>query len=93
MAAQKECRDGCKRGGIIKIQRQLAYRRDGEKEVDMDKIVIKRQEPKGKCRRAAVTVKPETYRQISDISFDTNIPIGTIVELLLTEALKNVEIH
>lgn len=59
----------------------------------MEKIIIKKQEPKGRCRRAAVTVKPETYRQISDLSFATNQPIETIVDMLLTEALKYVEIE
>ena len=58
----------------------------------MEKIVFSKQLPKGKNRRAAVTVKPETYRIISDISFETNIPIETIVQTLLEEALKNVEI-
>lgn len=58
----------------------------------MDKIVFNKQAPKGKCRRAAVTVKPETYRRISDLSFDTNIPIEMIVQVLLEEALKHVEI-
>lgn len=58
----------------------------------MEKIILEKREPKGKSRRAAVTVKPETYRQISDLSFETNIPIETIVEMLLTEALKCVEI-
>ena len=59
----------------------------------MDKIVIKKQEPKGKERRAAVMVKPETYRRISEISFDTNTPIETIVQMLLEEALKHVVIE
>lgn len=58
----------------------------------MEKIIIEKKEPKGKNRRAAVTVKPETYRKISDLSFDTNQTIESIVELLLTEALKYVEI-
>lgn len=59
----------------------------------MDKIIIKKQTPKSKTRRAAVTVKPETYRKISDISFETNVPIESIVEVLLTEALKHIEIE
>lgn len=58
----------------------------------MEKIVIERQTKERKRRRAAVTVKPDTYKQISDLSFETNIPIETIVEMLLTEALKYVEI-
>lgn len=59
----------------------------------MDKIIITRQNPKGKNRRATVVVKPEMYRRISDISFETNTPIETIVNTLLEEALKYVEIQ
>lgn len=59
----------------------------------MEKIIIQKQNAKSKNRRATVVVKPETYRRISDISFETNTPIETIVETLLTEALKYVEIR
>ena len=59
----------------------------------MEKIIIQKQNAKSKNRRATVVVKPETYRRISDISFETNTPFETIVETLLTEALKYVEIR
>lgn len=58
----------------------------------MDKIIIKKQEGKSRVRRAAVTVKPETYKRISDISIETNQPIETITNILLEAALENVEI-
>ena len=58
----------------------------------MEKIIIKRSERKRKERRATVVVKPEMYKQISDISFETNVPIETIVNMMLEEAIKNIEI-
>ena len=48
----------------------------------MEKIIIQKQNAKRKNRRATVVVKPETYT-----------PIETIVDMLLTEALKYVEIR
>ncbi len=59
----------------------------------MEKIVIKKIEKKSKNRRATVVVKPETYKRISDLSFETNQPIETIVQILLDAALKSVEIQ
>ena len=58
----------------------------------MDKIIIKKQEVKSRARRATVVVKPETYKQINDISIETNQPIETITNILLEAALENVEI-
>lgn len=58
----------------------------------MDKIIIHKQAPASKTRRAAVIVKPETYKRISNISIDTNLPIETITNILLEAALENVEI-
>lgn len=58
----------------------------------MDKIIIKKQEGKSRVRRAAVAVKPETYKRIYDISIETNQPIETITNILLEAALENIEI-
>ena len=59
----------------------------------MEKIIIKKQEKKSKERRATVVVKPETYRKIYDLSLESNTPIEDITNMLLTEALKYVEIE
>lgn len=59
---------------------------------EMEKIFIEKKEPKSRNRRATVVIKPETYKKISDLSFEANQPVETIVELLLSEALKYVEI-
>ena len=59
----------------------------------MEKIIIKKQPDNKKSnRRAAVSVKPETYMKICDLSFKANVPIETITQILLEEALKYVEI-
>lgn len=58
----------------------------------MEKIVIKKQDVKSRNRRATVVVKPETYMKISELSFETNTPVETLVNTLLTEALKYVEV-
>jgi hypothetical protein len=58
----------------------------------MEKIIIEKKNQKSRNRRATVVVKPETYKKISDLSFETNQPMETIVDILLTEALKYVEI-
>lgn len=54
----------------------------------MEKIILKRNPEEKKPRRAAVTIKAETYQIIRTLSFDLNMPIETLVEILLTEALK-----
>lgn len=59
----------------------------------MEKIIIKKQEVKSKMRRATVVVKPETYKKVNDLSVETGQPIETIVQILLEEALKNVEVQ
>lgn len=59
----------------------------------MEKIIIKKQNPKGKTRRATVVVKPETYKRIYELSLETNQPIETITNILLEAALENVEIE
>ena len=64
-----------------------------KEEINMDKIIIKKQEVKSKARRATVVVKPETYKRINDISIETNQPIETITNILLEAALENVEIR
>ena len=59
----------------------------------MEKIIIKKQEPTRKAKRTSVVVKPETYVKIYELAHEVNQPVETIVDLLLTEALKNVEIQ
>lgn len=59
----------------------------------MEKIIITKQLDNRKTnRRASVAIKPETYKKICDISFEANVPIETITQMLLEEALKYVEI-
>ena len=59
----------------------------------MEKIVLKKQTQKSKMRRAVVVVKPETYKKINDLSIETAQPVETIVQTLLEEALKYVEVE
>ena len=60
----------------------------------MDKIIIAKQPSNRKSnRRATVVIKPDTYMKICDIAFRTNVPIETITQTLLEEALKYVEIE
>ena len=47
---------------------------------------------KSRYRRATVVVKPETYMKISELSFESNTPVETLVNTLLVEALKYVEV-
>lgn len=58
----------------------------------MNKIILTKQEEKSKMRRATVVVKPETYKAVNDLSLETHRPVEEIVNILLTEALKNVEV-
>lgn len=56
----------------------------------MGRIKIKKQAPTK--RRATVVVKPETYARIYNISLEANAPVETVVDILLQEALKDVEV-
>ena len=59
----------------------------------MEKIVIKKQGAPSRVRRAAVAVKPEIYKRISDIAFEAGLPIETVTNMMLEEALKNVVVE
>lgn len=59
----------------------------------MEKIVLKKEEKSRKTRRHSVIVTDETYIKICQISSETNIPVEKIVNRLLEETLKNVEIQ
>lgn len=59
----------------------------------MEKIIIKKQAQKGRMKRTSVVVKPETYVKVYELAHEVNQPVETIVDLLLTEALKHVEIQ
>lgn len=59
----------------------------------MEKIVLKKEEKSRKTRRHSVIVTDETYIKICQVSSETNIPVEKIVNRLLEEALKNVEIQ
>lgn len=58
----------------------------------MEKIIIKKQAIEKKYRRASVAVKPEMYVKIQEIAAESNQSIETIVNILLGEAIKHVEI-
>lgn len=53
---------------------------------------IKIQKQPAPKKRAAVIVKPEVYGKIYELSHRTNTPIETITNILLEEALKEVEV-
>ena len=59
----------------------------------MEKIILKKSDKELPKKRTAVVVKPETYYRISTLSEETQIPRETLVDMLLTEALKYVEIQ
>lgn len=56
----------------------------------MGKIKIQKQA--ATKRRAAVTIKPETYAKVYEVSLKANAPIETIVDILLQAALEDVEV-
>ena len=59
----------------------------------MEKIVLKRQSIDIKPRRSSVVVKPETYVKVYTLARELNMPMETLVDTLLREALNAVEIE
>ena len=64
-----------------------------ERKIYMYKIVLKRVEQKPRKRITAVVVKPETYEKIDRICMETGMTIESLVDLLLTKALEDVELE
>lgn len=59
----------------------------------MEKITFKRESPRQtKSKRHSVVVKNETYMKIVSIKNRTGIPVETIVNRLLDEALRYAEV-
>lgn len=60
----------------------------------MEKIIFEAQTKKPtKTKRHSIIVTDETYLRIIEINCATGIPVEKIVNRLLEEALKNVEIQ
>ncbi len=60
----------------------------------MQKIVFETQPKKViKTKRHSVIVNDENYLKIREINYTTGIPVERIVNRLLEEALKNVEVQ
>lgn len=59
----------------------------------MEKIVLKRQNSNKKPRRSAVIVKPETYIKVYALAQEVNMPVESVVDTLLQEALNAVEVE
>ena len=58
----------------------------------MDKIIIQRKKTEAPKKRSSVVVKPETYMQIYTLAHECGITIESLVDTLLQEAMKAVEI-
>ncbi len=58
----------------------------------MEKIILKKSETKVPQRRASVVVQPETYTQVYKLALECGMTIEGLVDLLLQEALKAVEV-
>ena len=58
----------------------------------MEKIILKKSETKVPRRRASVVVQPETYTQVYKLALESGMTIEGLVDLLLQEALKAVEV-
>ena len=59
---------------------------------EMEKIILKKSETKVPRRRASVVVQPETYTQVYKLALECGMTIEGLVDLLLQEALKAVEV-
>lgn len=64
-----------------------------KKGINMEKIVLKKVTKEMKTKRHAVTVQNETYIKLMDIQTQTGMTMESLVNLLLEEAIKNVEIQ
>ncbi len=58
----------------------------------MEKIILKRSERKTKTKRHSVIVKDDTYYNLIDLQMKTGMSIESLVDTLLTEAIKSVEV-
>ena len=58
----------------------------------MDKIVLQRKKQEPPKKRSSVVIKPETYVQIYTLAHECGMTIESLVDTLLQEALKAVEI-
>lgn len=59
----------------------------------MEKIVLKKVSKDMKTKRHAVTVENNTYMRLLDIQTQTGMTMESLVNLLLDEAIKSVEIQ
>lgn len=59
----------------------------------MNKIILKKIEQKAPKKRSSVVIKPETYMQIYQLAHECGMTIENLVDTLLKEALKIVEIE
>ena len=59
----------------------------------MEKIVIQKDNTKKRPKRTSVVVSPETYVKVYELAHETGWTVEAVVELLLSEALKCVEVQ
>ena len=59
----------------------------------MAEIVIKRQAKERKPKRTSVIVSPQTYISVYELAQNTGITMESLVDRLLSEALKLVKIE
>ena len=59
----------------------------------MEKIVLKKAEKETKTKRHAVTVQHEVYLKLFEIQMQTGMTMESLVNTLLEEAIKLVEIR
>ena len=59
----------------------------------MDKIVLKKVKKEAPRKRSTVVVQPETYMKIYQLAHECGMTIEGLVDMLLNEALKNVEVE
>ena len=59
----------------------------------MEKIILKKVKTEPPKKRSSVVVKPETYMEIYKLAHECGMTIESLVDMLLTEALKAVELE
>lgn len=59
----------------------------------MEKIILKRKPQEAPKKRSSVVVKPETYMQVYQLAHECGMTVENLVDTLLQEALKSVEIE
>lgn len=58
----------------------------------MEKIILKKVKQEAPKKRSSVVVKPETYMKVYTLAHECGMTIENLVDLLLQEAIKAVEI-